>query len=155
VHRRLAVLMVLGWLLPAACAVRHAPPAAPPPDLLPVPTPSPTPEPQDKDPLAVRREPDPVIVAAWAEPPHLPPGGGQAHILIRVQRRGGAPAADVEVRLHTSRGHLYSGGQILRTDKAGRTRDLLTTRRTSAITLNAGGTRYSFVVPVLPSEAAG
>ena len=101
-----------------------------------------------------RPEPEPVLVAAWAEPDHLQPGGGQAHILIRVQRRGGAPAAGVEVRLRTSRGVLYPAGKVLRTDEHGRTRDLLTTRRTAVVTLNAGGTRYSFVVPVLPREAA-
>ncbi len=65
-----------------------------------------------------------MLVAAWAEPAHLQPGGGQAHILIRVQRPGGAPAEGVEVRLQTSKGSLYSAGRILRTGGNGRTRDL-------------------------------
>jgi hypothetical protein len=34
------------------------------------------------------------------------------------------------------------------TDERGMTRDRLTTRRTATITMNAGGTRYRFQVPV-------
>jgi hypothetical protein len=37
---------------------------------------------------------------------------------------------------------------VLTTDAQGMTRDRLTTRRTTTITLNAGGTRYRFQVPV-------
>ena len=144
------VLLLAAGLL--GCETLSPPPPRPPVE--PPPAPAPTPEPRRTDPLVLHREPEPVLVAAWAEPAHLQPGGGQAHILIRVQRRGGAPAEGVEVRLETSKGSLYSAGRILRTDGNGQTRDLLTTIRTAVVTLNAGGTRYSFIVPVLPRDAA-
>jgi hypothetical protein len=68
--------------------------------------------------------------------------------MVRVQKRGGAAYPGVEVRFHTSAGSLYSGGNILVTDRQGETRDRVTTERTVTITLNAGGTRYRFRVPV-------
>ena len=74
-------------------------------------------------------------------------------MLIRVQRRGGSPAAGVDVRVETTEGRLYSQGRILTTDQSGRTRDRVTTRRTARIEINAGGTRYSILVPVLPRQA--
>jgi hypothetical protein len=52
------------------------------------------------------------------------------------------------VRLHASHGTLFSGGKTLLTDAQGMTRDRLTTQRSSTITMNAGGTRYRFQVPV-------
>jgi hypothetical protein len=67
---------------------------------------------------------------------------------VRVQKRGGARFPGVEVSLGASDGTLYSGGHILVTDSQGMTRDRLTTTRTTTITLNAGGTRYRFRVPV-------
>jgi hypothetical protein len=91
---------------------------------------------------------EPIVVAAWAEPRHLPAGGGPVQILVRIQKRGGQRFRGVEVRLRTSHGALYSGGRVLVTDAQGMTRDRLTTRRTAVITLNAGGTRYRFQVPV-------
>lgn len=91
-------------------------------------------------------------MAAWAEPSHLPAGGGLAHILIRAKKRGGAPFPGVEVRLVTSAGTLYSAGRALTTDPSGLTRDRLTAKKTAEITLNAGGTRYRFTVPVLPAS---
>lgn len=75
-------------------------------------------------------------------------------MIVRVRWRGGAPAPGIEVRIDTNRGTLYSGGQILSTDSSGQTRDRLTTRRTATVTVNAGGTRISFPVAVLPREAA-
>lgn len=99
-------------------------------------------------PLPVKKAPEDVVVAAWAEPRHLPPGGGQSQILVRLRKRGGAPFEGVEVRLQASQGTLFSGGKVLITDAAGQTRDRLTTHRTSEITLNAGGTVYRFRVPV-------
>jgi hypothetical protein len=96
----------------------------------------------------VTRVEEEIIVAAWAEPSRLSPGGGSAQLLVRVQKRGGAPFPGVEVRFHTSRGSLYSGGNILVTDRQGLSRDRLTTEKTATITLNAGGTRYRFKVPV-------
>ncbi len=96
----------------------------------------------------VKKVEEEIIVAAWAEPAKLPESGGQSQILVRVQKRGGARFPDVEVRLRTSTGALYSSGRILVTDRQGMTRDRLTTRTSATITLNAGGTRYRFQVPV-------
>lgn len=122
---------------------------------VPAPDAEPTPEPEAPAPerREVRPEKEALIIAAWAEPTHLPPGGGQAQILIRVQRRGGSPATGVEVRVETTEGRLYSQGRILTTDQNGRTRDRITTRRTARIEINAGGTRYSILIPVLPRQA--
>lgn len=100
------------------------------------------------EPLPVRKVEEEVVLAVWAEPPHLPEGGGQTQVLVRVRKRGGKPFPDVEVRLATSAGSLYSGGRVLVTDPRGMTRDRLTTRKTATLTLNAGGTRYRFRVPV-------
>jgi hypothetical protein len=94
---------------------------------------------------------EPIVVAAWAEPRDLPPGGGQAQILVRIQRPGNRRFPGVEVRLRASPGSLYSSGSVLVTDAQGLTRDRLTTRKTTVITLNAGGTRYRFRVPVAES----
>ena len=80
----------------------------------------------------------------------LPPGGGQAQIMIRVQKRGGRRFPGVEVRLRTTEGSLYSAGKVLVTDAQGMTRDRLTTRKDATITLNAGGTRYRFQVSLAP-----
>lgn len=91
---------------------------------------------------------EPIVVAAWAEPRQLPGGGGQAQIIVRVQRKGGARFAGVEVRLTASEGTLYSAGKVLVTDAQGMTRDRLTTRKATVVTLNAGGTRYRFQVAV-------
>ena len=67
---------------------------------------------------------------------------------MRIQRPGGKPFKGVEVRLQTSEGTLFSAGRVLVTDGRGMTRDRLTTTKTATITLNAGGTRYRFPVPV-------
>ena len=98
--------------------------------------------------LPVEKVPDPIVVAAWAEPKHLPPGGGQIQILVRIQKRGGRRYPGVQVRLKAWTGTLYSKGRVLVTDAQGMTRDRLTTRESAIITLNAGGTRYRFQVPV-------
>ncbi len=131
--------------LAGGCSVvRHGPEAGPPPPAAPD---SPPP------PLPVDKAPEDVIVAAWAEPSRLPPAGGEAQILVRLQKRGGVPFAGVQVRLRTSAGSLYSGGKVLVTDSSGRTRDRLTTHSSAHITLNAGGTVYRFRVPVaVPSS---
>src|SRR5262249_46441428 len=99
-------------------------------------------------PLPVERAPEDVIVAAWAEPPHLPAAGGQAQVLVRLVKRGGAPFPGGPGRLRASTGMLYSAGQGLVSDDAGRTRDRLPTRPSAYITLNAGGTVARFRVPV-------
>lgn len=105
------------------------------------------------EPLPVTPAPEEVVVAAWSEPKELPPGGGQAQILVRAQKRGGAPFPGVEVRLRASAGTLFSGGKVLVTDQSGRTRDRLTTRDSTLITVNAGGTVYRFRVPLRTPEA--
>ena len=104
-------------------------------------------------PLPVKTASEEVVVAAWAEPARLPPGGGQAQILIRLQKRGGAPFEGVEVRLTAAGGQLFSGGHVLISDGAGKTRDRLTARHSAFITLNAGGKVYKFKVPVGGDEA--
>ena len=144
---RIATLLLAAALvgLATGCSVvRHGPEGEPPP---PATQDSPPP------PLPVDKAPEDVIVAAWAEPSRLPPAGGQAQILVRLQKRGGVPFAGVQVRLRTSAGSLYSDGKVLVTDSSGRTRDRLTTHSSAHITLNAGGTVYRFRVPVaVPSS---
>lgn len=103
--------------------------------------------------LTVTRAAEEVVVTAWAEPSHLPPGGGMVQLLVRAQKRGGAPFPGVEVRLKTSTGSLFSADRVLTTDRNGLTRDRLTARKTAEITMNAGGTRHRFLVPVLPASA--
>jgi|SRR5262245_3947477 len=100
--------------------------------------------------LKVKPASEEVVVSAWAEPAHLPPGGGMVQILVRARYRGGAPFPGVEVRLWSSSGTLFSQGRVLVTDPGGMTRDRLTAHRTVDIVMNAGGTRYRIVVPVLP-----
>jgi hypothetical protein len=89
-----------------------------------------------------------VIVSAWSEPRQLPPGGGQAQLIVRLRKRGGAPYPGVQVRLGTTSGSLFSRGQVLVTEPNGITRDRLSTNSTARVTVNAGGTIYSFDVPV-------
>jgi len=144
--RTLAIAaLVLASALPACRSSAPRPPE--PPGSAPL---EPAQKGGEEEPLVVRKAVEDVVVAAWAEPRHLAPGGGQAQILIRAQRKGGQPFPGVEVRLRTSTGELYSSGRVLVTDGRGMTRDRLTTRKSAEITMNAGGTRYRFVVPVLP-----
>jgi hypothetical protein len=144
--------LLLSALLAGACETlghkqQPPPPPAPPPG---VPL---TPEPEvDEEPGPVTKVAEPIVVAAWAEPKELPAGGGQAQIMVRIQKEGGKRFPGVEVRLRSSGGTLFSGGRVLVTDASGMTRDRLTARKTAVITLNAGGTRYRFQVPV--AEAA-
>jgi hypothetical protein len=142
-------IVVVGLSLAACRSAAPRPPAVIG-EATPEPSPATTP-PQD-DTLTVKQADEEVVVAAWSEPRTLPPGGGQAHILVRAQKRGGAPFPGVEVRLRSSVGALYSGGKVLVTDARGMTRDRLTANKTAQVTLNAGGTRYRFDVPVLPSS---
>jgi hypothetical protein len=150
-----AVIVLLGVSL-LSCGTfgggRKPPPPPPPPPPAQTPGEPLKPVPPEAVPkaeyLPVRKVPDPIVVAAWAEPKYLPPGGGQAQIMVRIQKRGGRRYPGVEVRLVASKGTLYSKGKVLVTDSQGMTRDRLTTRTTATITLNAGGTRYRFHVPV-------
>jgi len=133
---RLALSLLAGLALVAGC--RSVPPRQP----------YEPPPPPSEEPLPVKKVDIDIIVAAWAEPSRLPYGGGDAQILVRVQKRGSVPVAGVEVRLATSQGSLFSNGHVLVTDVRGMTRDRLSTRKTANVVLNAGGTRYSFRVPV-------
>lgn len=99
-------------------------------------------------PPAVERIPEAIQVTAWAEPSRLPAGGGDCQILVRVLRRGDGPIPGVEVRLVASQGTLYSGGKTLLTDTRGMTRDRVRTRKTTLVTLNAGGTPYTLRIGV-------
>lgn len=114
----------------------------------PAPPPEATSPPTPVEPVAVKKVEEEIVIAAWAEPKRLPSGGGQAQLLVRVQKRGGGRFPGVEVSLGASTGSLYSAGRILMTDSEGMTRDRLTTHKTATVTLNAGGTRYRFQVPV-------
>ncbi len=145
--KRYAVFALSCMALSACKSASSRPPeiAAPEPEAAPTPPPG-------RDPLAVTKAPEEVVVAAWAEPSHLPPGGGIVQILVRTRRRGGSPFSGIEVRLSSDEGSLYSAGRVLTTDRGGMTRDQLTARKTAEITLNAGGTRYRFNVPVLPES---
>jgi hypothetical protein len=143
-------LVLLGALGSASCATlggRREPPPPPPPPPGQALAPEP-PVPAGDEPLPVKAVDEPIVVAAWAEPRQLPEGGGQVQILVRIQKRGGQRFPGVEVRLRASPGALYSAGRVLLTDAQGMTRDRLTTRKTAVVTLNAGGTRYRFQVPV-------
>ncbi len=147
-------LPIAAWLLLCALAcgacARLGRQQGPPPPPVPPGTPL-TPEAQDAsddEPLPVAPVHEAIVVAAWAEPKELPRGGGQAQILVRIQKLGGKRFPGVEVRLRTSAGSLFSTGKLLVTDGSGMTRDRLTTKTTATITLNAGGTRYRFQVPV-------
>jgi hypothetical protein len=159
--RRLAIasLLLVAVLLPACAEKRLPPPPPPPPAEEPVPPPpvplaeplppaAPQEMPRQDEPGAVEPAKEPLVVAAWAEPRRLPPGGGQAQILVRVSHRNGQRFAGIEVRLATSEGTLFSGGRVLVTDASGMTRDRLTARHSAVVTLNAGGTIYRFDVPV-------
>jgi hypothetical protein len=145
----------LGLLAPAllaglvSCRTARKPHVAgEPPPAPPVALPPPEVEKGEDPQLVVRKVTEEIVVAAWAEPKALPEGGGQAQLLVRVQKRGGAGFPGVEVRFKTSSGTLYSKGRVLTTDKLGLTRDRLSTKKTASVTLNAGGTRYTFKVPV-------
>jgi hypothetical protein len=151
--RRLALpaCLLLSALLAGGCETlghKEPPPPPPPPPGTPL-----TPEPSvDEEPGPVTKVAEPIVVAAWAEPKELPAGGGQAQIMVRIQKEGGKRFPGVEVRLRSSGGTLFSAGRVLVTDASGMTRDRLTARKTTTVTLNAGGTRYRFQVPV--AEAA-
>jgi len=105
-------------------------------------------------PLPVKKASEEVVVAAWPEPKQLPARGGQVQILVRAQKRGGAPFPAVEVRIQAEGGTLFSKGRVLTTDASGRTRDRLTARGDASITVNAGGTVYRFRVPVRAPAAS-
>ncbi len=134
-----------------ACRFIGAPPAVPP-SAPAAASPAPSASPGAPPPMAalrpVRRAPEEVVVAAWAEPTLLPPEGGEARLFVRAQKRNGQAFAGVEVRLQTSHGALASAGRLLVTDERGLAHDRLNTRRTATIVLDAGGTRYKFDVPV-------
>ena len=145
-----SLLSALAMALAACSSTVRQPEVAGAPQVPAEGTPTPPAEvPKAEDPqLVVKKVDEPIVVAAWAEPKVLPEGGGQSQLLVRVQKRGGVPFPGVEVRFKVSTGSLYSGGSVLVTDSLGLTRDRITTKKTVTVTLNAGGTRYTFQVPV-------
>src|SRR5262245_15367694 len=143
--RHLAVCVLLGLHVVACQTGRPEGPPPPPPPVGETPESGPV---TPVEPGPVKKVEEEIVVAAWAEPAHLPPGGGQAQLLVRVQKRGGARFPGVEVSFGASTGRLFSRGTILVTNQQGMTRDRITTSKTATITLNAGGTRYRFKVPV-------
>jgi hypothetical protein len=140
----LASCLLLGLSVLSCRLVQEPPPAGEPPASGPAAPGESTPA----EPAPVKKVEEEIVVAAWAEPARLPPSGGQAQLLVRVQKRGGARFPGVEVSFGASAGRLYSRGGILVTNRQGMTRDRITTTKTTVITLNAGGTRYRFKVPV-------
>jgi hypothetical protein len=132
---------------PGACRWVATPPAAPPSPTAAPSAPAPTPTPLTVR-RPVKRASEEVVVAAWAEPARLPVQGGEARLFVRAQKRNGQPFPGVEVRLEASQGRLDSRGRLLVTDAGGMARDRLTTRGTTSVVLNAGGTRYKFDVTV-------
>jgi hypothetical protein len=156
-------LLALALLLAAGCATSRPPAVVvettsvpprettPTPTLTPTPTPeplaTPTPSPESAGrPLAVVNES--IAVSAWTEPRRLPPGGGQAQVIVRVLRHNGRPLPGVEVRVATSAGSLYSQGKILTTDARGIVRDSLTTTRATTLTIQAGGQEQHIELPL-------
>jgi hypothetical protein len=93
------------------------------------------------------------VVQAWAEPSHLPKGGGDSQLLVRVRKKGGALLPGVQVRFQASQGSLYSQGKVLVTDSRGMTRDRVTTHKTTLIKLDAGGTPYTLRIAVDEASA--
>jgi hypothetical protein len=135
---RWALLFLVLIAAPACGLFGEGPPRAPEAP----PTPEPTPLPP------VARAAEPVVVRAWAEPRQLPPAGGQTQVLVLVRKRNGDPFEGVEVRVEASEGTLFSASRILTTDASGRTRDRLTTRRSSKVTVNVGGSMHEIEVAV-------
>ena len=138
---RWPLLLLLLVALPACGLFRDSPPRAPEAPDTPA-TPEPTPLPP------VTEAAEKVVVRVWAEPRQLPPAGGQAQILVLARKRNGDPYEGVEVRVEASEGTLFSKSRILATDAAGRTRDRLTTRRPSRVTVNVGGSIHHIEVAV-------
>jgi hypothetical protein len=144
--RRVRAATLPAALVLSACSLFTPPSPGPPP---PAPSPGELLAPvEDEEAPPVKVVPDEIIVAAWAEPRRLPEGGGVCQILVRVQKKGGRPYPGVEIRLRAKPGTLYSKSEVLVTNERGMTRDRLTTKHTSIVVLNAGGTRYRFSVPV-------
>jgi hypothetical protein len=75
----------------------------------------------------------PGSVAVNADPPFLPPGGGQSMIKAVVFDENFIPMPNVSVSMSTSAGVLNSGGSPLVTDANGEVHDLLTTEETAEI----------------------
>src|SRR5262245_53708759 len=88
-RRQAFTACLLAALLAGGCeTLGHKEPPPPPP---PPPGTALTPEPEsaEQEPGPVTKVAEPIVVAAWAEPKELPPGGGQAQIMVRIQKEGG------------------------------------------------------------------
>lgn len=75
----------------------------------------------------------PSVVAVSADPPFLPPGGGESQIKAVVFDEDFIPMPNVSVSMSTDAGVLRSGGAPLVTDAAGTVYDLLTTEETATV----------------------
>jgi hypothetical protein len=75
----------------------------------------------------------PSAVAVSADPPFLPPGGGQSEIKAVVFDADFIPMPSVSVSISTSAGILASNGSPLVTDATGTVYDLLTTDETAEV----------------------
>lgn len=93
-----------------------------------------------------------IVIAAWTEPRHLPEGGGQVQVLVRVQRVGGGPYPGVQVQLRSTSGKLGSAGKALVTDTQGMTRDVLRATPPVGVIVRSGDTRYRFQVTMRPTS---
>ncbi len=154
-----AVLLVGGLI--QGCATTQRPPAvvgpstpagpegAPTPEGTPLP--GATPGAQASPPTELRpleRVEGAMTVSVWTEPKHLPPGGGQAQVIVRVLKPSGRPLPGVEVRITSSSGRLFSESRVLTTDARGMARDSLTTSQSATITVEAGGLTQHVQLPI-------
>jgi len=121
IRRYTLLALVLLSVVIAACAKKRppAPPPPPPPAEEPAPAPAqprgeplpPTPPeaaPEPEQPGPVAPVTDALVVSAWAEPRRLPPGGGQAQIIVRVSEE--RPDLDEHVVGHGLAGERGAGG---------------------------------------------
>src|SRR4029453_1227159 len=110
-RQALTACLLLAALVAGGCETfghKQQPPPPPPP-----PGTALTPEPDsgDEAPLPVTKVAEPIVVAAWAEPKQLPSGGGQAQIMVRIQKHGGKRFPGAEGALRSPGGTLFSAGR--------------------------------------------
>jgi hypothetical protein len=155
-----AAVLLAGGLMQSCATAQRPPavigtpaPAAPEATPAPAATPAPgaTPEASPSGPAELRsleRVEGAMTVSAWTEPRRLPPGGGQAQLIVRVLKPSGRPLPGVEVRITSSSGKLFSESRVLTTDARGMVRDSLTTSQPATITVEAGGLRQRVQLPI-------
>ncbi len=89
-------------------------------------------------------------VAASADPPNLPVGGGSSRITVLVLNPLLEPAVGVPVVFSATAGRLNTGGKVIQTDGSGIARALLRTELSSVVTATIGG---GSITPTGPPEA--